>query len=143
MSSGSWCAKPRARNVRPRMVMTTRFRTNKIGLFCCVAFAAVSTTNAQLEPEPRQLIPIGVNQRVCNDCPGIRYLFYCRTGMLLVASAGAWLFSQRRRRPSSSAAAVPLLDAINQCGCSHDLEVPALALTARDRVETFREPEIF
>ena len=62
--------------------------------------------------------------------------------MLLFASAGAWVFSQRRRRLSGETA-VPFADVISQYGCNHDLEVPALALTTRDRVETFREPEIF
>jgi len=124
--------------------MTKGVSINKLGLFCCLAFAAVSTTNAQHEPEPRQLEPIGINQPLYNGSPRTHCLFYCRTTMLLFASAGAWLFTQgRRRRLSLSDYAVPIPDVINQCGRSHGPQVPVRVGVTQDRVQTFGEPEIF
>jgi hypothetical protein len=51
-------------------------RVNKAVLFSCTAFIATSTTHAQIDPEPRQLLHIGVNQSLHDDGPQAHYLFY-------------------------------------------------------------------
>src|SRR5215468_6784755 len=44
--------------------------------FCALTLASVWTTHAQLDPEPRQLLHLGVNQPLHNDGPQAHYLFY-------------------------------------------------------------------
>ena len=44
-------------------------------LLCAIAVFAVSTAHAQLDPESRQLLHIGVNQSLHNDVPQAHYLF--------------------------------------------------------------------
>ena len=44
---------------------------------CCgIILIAASTTHAQLDPEPRQLLHIGYNQPLHNDGPSAAYVFY-------------------------------------------------------------------
>jgi len=47
---------------------------------CACVFAIIMsaawTARAQLDPEPRQLLHLGVNQSLHNDGPGAQYLFY-------------------------------------------------------------------
>ena len=45
-------------------------------VFCIVSSIAVWTTHAQIDPEPRQLLHLGVNQSLHNDGPQAHYLFY-------------------------------------------------------------------
>ena len=45
-------------------------------VICCVTLAVASIGNAQLDPEPRQLLHIGVNQSLHEDGPQAHYLFY-------------------------------------------------------------------
>src|SRR5712664_723402 len=44
-------------------------------LLCCVALMTISAANAQIDPEPRQLLHIGVNQSLHDDGPQAHYLF--------------------------------------------------------------------
>src|SRR5262245_3112122 len=46
------------------------------GWFCAIYFSATWSTQAQLDPEPRQLLHLGVNQSLHNDGPQAHYLFY-------------------------------------------------------------------
>ena len=46
------------------------------GLLCGTILAAVETTHAQLDPEPRKLLHLGVNQSLHDDGPQAHYLFY-------------------------------------------------------------------
>src|ERR1041384_3509955 len=46
------------------------------GWFCAVSFSVTSSTQAQLDPEPRQLLQLGVNQPLHDDGPQAHYLFY-------------------------------------------------------------------
>ncbi len=46
------------------------------GSFCGITFAAVWPAHAQLDPEPRQLLHLGVNQSLHDDGPKAHYLFY-------------------------------------------------------------------
>jgi hypothetical protein len=45
-------------------------------LFCGVTLVAIPTARAQLDPEPRQLLHLGVNQSLHDDGPQAHYLFY-------------------------------------------------------------------
>jgi hypothetical protein len=47
-----------------------------LNLFCGIALSVASTSYAQLDPEPRQLLHLGVNQSLHNDGPQAHYLFY-------------------------------------------------------------------
>ena len=47
-----------------------------LNLFCGTALLVTSTSHAQLDPEPRQLLHLGVNQSLHNDGPQAHYLFY-------------------------------------------------------------------
>jgi len=49
---------------------------HKVGLLGGAVFFTVSTTQAQLDPEPRKLLHIGVNQSLHDDGPQAHYLFY-------------------------------------------------------------------
>ncbi len=51
-------------------------RMRSLRLFFGVALAAVSTTQAQIDPEPRQLLHLGVTQPLHDNGPQARYLFY-------------------------------------------------------------------
>jgi len=44
--------------------------------FCGITASVVCTTHAQLDPEPRQLLHLGVTQSLHEDGPQARYLFY-------------------------------------------------------------------
>jgi hypothetical protein len=46
------------------------------GFFCGLTFAAAWPTHAQLDPEPRQILHLGVNQSLHDDGPQAHYLFY-------------------------------------------------------------------
>jgi hypothetical protein len=46
------------------------------GSFCGITLTAVWTGQAQLDPEPRQLLHLGVNQSLHDDGPQAHYLFY-------------------------------------------------------------------
>jgi len=46
------------------------------GYFSGITLTAVWTTHAQLDPEPRQLLHLGVNQSLHEDGPQAHYLFY-------------------------------------------------------------------
>src|SRR6266542_1497669 len=46
------------------------------GSFCGITLTAVWTAHAQLDPEPRQLLHLGVNQSLHDDGPQAHYLFY-------------------------------------------------------------------
>src|SRR5258708_521237 len=49
------------------------------GRFVClwaISLSAVWTSHAQLDPEPRQLLHVGVSQSLHNDGPQAHYLFY-------------------------------------------------------------------
>src|SRR5262245_12088667 len=56
--------------------MTTRTGIHKVGHCCCVSLVAVWTAQAQLDPEPRQILHLGVNQSLHEDGPQAHYLFY-------------------------------------------------------------------
>src|SRR5262245_14387831 len=43
---------------------------------CSVALISVETARAQLDPEPRKLLHLGVNQSLHDDGPQAHYLFY-------------------------------------------------------------------
>src|SRR5262249_22128921 len=47
----------------------------RLVLFCAVSFAIASTVHAQIDPDPRRLLHIGVNQSLHNDGPQAHYLF--------------------------------------------------------------------
>src|SRR4030095_15404476 len=47
-----------------------------LNLFCGTALLFTSTSHATLDPEPRQLLHLGVNQSLHNDGPQAHYLFY-------------------------------------------------------------------
>ena len=47
-----------------------------LNLCCGTALILASTSHAQLDPEPRQLLHLGVNQSLHNDGPQAHYLFY-------------------------------------------------------------------
>src|SRR4029453_55155 len=47
-----------------------------LNLFCGTTLILASTSHAQLDPEPRQLLQLGVNQSLHNDGPQAHYLFY-------------------------------------------------------------------
>jgi len=47
-----------------------------LALFCGIAFMTVWTARAQIDPEPRQLLHLGVNQSLHDDGPQAHYLFY-------------------------------------------------------------------
>jgi hypothetical protein len=47
-----------------------------LSLICGITLTAVWTTHAQLDPEPRQLLHLGINQSVHDDGPQAHYLFY-------------------------------------------------------------------
>src|SRR6266403_2422609 len=116
--------------------MTAGNKIRKVGLFCCVAFVAVWTTNAQPVPEH-----IGVDQPVHEDAAQAHYLFYFRTIVLLFASAGAWLFSRCRRPQRVPATRVfQMAEAIKQRDIIGD--VPTLRAPKRDPVKAISEPEI-
>src|SRR5678815_6048510 len=55
-----------------------RFGSNRavLNLFCGTALLITSTSHAQLDPEPRQLLHLGVNQSLHDDGPQAHYLFY-------------------------------------------------------------------
>src|SRR5262245_31863242 len=44
--------------------------------FSGAALAAIGTSHAQLDPEPRKLLHLGVNQSLHDDGPQAHYLFY-------------------------------------------------------------------
>src|SRR5262249_59974240 len=52
-----------------------RYVLSRAALFCRAFFAVASTASAQLDPEPRQLLHIGVNQSLHDDGPQAHYLF--------------------------------------------------------------------
>jgi hypothetical protein len=54
----------------------TSWGIQKGGLYGCMALVAASTATAQIDPEPRQLLHIGVNQSLHDDGPQAHYLFY-------------------------------------------------------------------
>ena len=56
--------------------MKANSKPDKLCLICCAAFVAVSTSHAQIDPEPRQLLHLGFNQPLHDDGPQARYLFY-------------------------------------------------------------------
>jgi hypothetical protein len=43
---------------------------------CALTLSAVGTSHAQLDPEPRQLLHLGVSQSLHDDGPQAHYLFY-------------------------------------------------------------------
>lgn len=47
-----------------------------LNILCGIILIAASTTHAQLDPEPRKLLHLGVNQSLHNDGPQGHYLFY-------------------------------------------------------------------
>jgi hypothetical protein len=49
---------------------------HKVGLWGGAIFLSVSTSQAQLDPEPRKLLHVGVNQSLHDDGPQGHYLFY-------------------------------------------------------------------
>jgi hypothetical protein len=55
-----------------------RFGSKRVvtNLFCATALLVGSTSHAQLDPQPRQLLHLGVNQSLHNDGPQAHYLFY-------------------------------------------------------------------
>ena len=48
----------------------------RFGYFCAISLSAVWTSHAQLDPEPRQLLHLGVSQSLHDDGPQAHYLFY-------------------------------------------------------------------
>ena len=48
----------------------------RLNFFGGIILIAASTTHAQLDPEPRQLLHIGYNQPLHNDGPSAAYVFY-------------------------------------------------------------------
>jgi len=46
----------------------------KRGYFCAIGLSAVWTSHAQLDPEPRELLHLGVSQPLHDDGPSARYL---------------------------------------------------------------------
>jgi len=48
----------------------------KLSCFCGITLIAVSTVRAQIDPDPRQLLHLGVNQSLHDDGPQAHYLFY-------------------------------------------------------------------
>jgi hypothetical protein len=63
--------------MRMRLFRIAVFRIARAsGWFCAISFSATWTTQAQLDPEPRQLLHLGVNQSLHNDGPQAHYLFY-------------------------------------------------------------------
>ena len=48
----------------------------KCGYFCAMGLSAVWTSHAQLDPEPRELLHLGVSQPLHDDGPQAHYLFY-------------------------------------------------------------------
>jgi hypothetical protein len=58
----------------PRPDITRLLRV--LGVCCGVTLVAISTTNAQIDPEARQILHLGVNQSLHDDGPQAHYLFY-------------------------------------------------------------------
>ena len=47
----------------------------RLAFSCAITLSAVVTSHAQLDPEPRQLLHLGVSQTLHDDGPQARYLF--------------------------------------------------------------------
>jgi len=65
-----------SRSPRLRRQETLNVAFRAIALFWGIGLTSVWTTHAQLDPEPRQLLHLGVNQSLHNDGPQAHYLFY-------------------------------------------------------------------
>src|SRR2546422_5641438 len=48
----------------------------RFGCLWAISLSAVWTSHAQLDPEPRHLLHVGVSQSLHNDGPQARYLFF-------------------------------------------------------------------
>src|SRR5262249_53409820 len=63
----------RATALRPS---TTSNFVRPFSFYCALTLICVWTARAQLDPEPRQLLHVGVNQPLHDDGPQAHYLFY-------------------------------------------------------------------
>lgn len=73
--SGSKIRPSRAQRTALRWNAAARF-VQACGSFCGITLVAVWPAHAQLDPEPRQLLHLGVNQSLHDDGPQAHYLFY-------------------------------------------------------------------
>jgi hypothetical protein len=65
-----------AKHVRPCRLITTGRLPGTWTRVCGITWITVLTAHAQIDPEPRQLLQLGVNQSLHNDGPTAAYAFY-------------------------------------------------------------------
>src|SRR4030095_6129923 len=68
--------KPQQGGSMPFVLMIRSGFVRGCGYLCAMSLGAVWTSYAQLDPEPRQLLHLGVSQSLHNDGPQAHYLFY-------------------------------------------------------------------